>query len=207
MIILGLTGSIAMGKTMAARHFRREGVWVYDSDLAVHGLLSKGGGAVDIISKEFPGVIKNTAIDRNLLGELVFKNAIALRKLESILHPLVKEQQTKFLSNAAREHQKFTVLDVPLLFETGGDKNCDFTACVLAPTFLQYMRAMSRPKMTRAKLRGIIEFQIPNEKKCQRADFIIRSGLNIKTSLHDVKKIIALLKTKSGKAWQVGWGK
>ena len=207
MIKIGITGSIAMGKTTAARHFQRAGIWVYDSDLAVHGLLSKGGEAVDIISKDFPEVIKNRSVDRGLLGELVFNNKMAIRKLEAILHPLVRKQQIKFLSKATRNRQKFAVLDVPLLFETGGDKNCDFTACVSAPTFLQYMRAMRRPKMTRSKLRGIIEFQIPNEIKCQKADFIIRSGLSIKSSLYDVKTIIAFLKMKTSKSWKVGWGR
>ncbi|MDH5189329.1 MAG: dephospho-CoA kinase, partial [Rhodospirillaceae bacterium] len=136
-VVLGLTGGIGMGKTWAATAFRHFGVPVFDSDKAVHKLLGVGGGAVDAVLKKFPdaGVNSKTnlAIDRNKLGNVVFKDAKKLRTLESILHPLVENLQKNFIAHHARRRTRLVVLDIPLLFETGGETKTDFVVCVYAP--------------------------------------------------------------------------
>ncbi|MFQ5765669.1 MAG: dephospho-CoA kinase, partial [Rhodospirillales bacterium] len=125
MVILGLTGSIGMGKSTAAANFRRAGVPIHDADATVHALLAEGGEAVDAINALFPGVVVNGAVDRERVAVEVFSNAAALKRIESILHPMVRERERKFLGQAARQGRRLVVLDVPLLFETGGEKRCD----------------------------------------------------------------------------------
>ncbi|MBL96044.1 MAG: Dephospho-CoA kinase [Alphaproteobacteria bacterium MarineAlpha3_Bin5] len=196
MITLGLTGSIAMGKSTAATHFRRQGVRVYDADATIHKMLNRGGCAVSTVNQAFPGVALDGIIDRKALGDLVFSDKKALTTLESILHPLVKAKEIKFLKKANRDHQNLVVLEIPLLFETERQSEYDFVACVSSPPFIQYCRAMRRANMTLEKFKFICKNQLPNSEKCQRSDFIIHSGLSKSFSLKIVQQIIAKIRKK-----------
>ncbi len=161
MFVLGLTGSIGMGKTTAANYFRILKVPVYNSDIAVHSLLEPGGEAVPGVAEKFSGVLKGNRIDRNALGKQVFNNQDKLDLLESILHPLVRLKQKRFLVKSAIRKENLVVLEVPLLFETDGDKLCNAVAVVSAPNFIQEHRVMSRKDMTKKKFNGIMRRQMP----------------------------------------------
>ena len=174
MFILGLTGSIGMGKTAAARQFRRLGIPVHDSDAAVHGLMRKGGGAVAAVGKAFPGVVVDGAVDRKELGRRVYGDAAALKRLEAILHPMVRDSSRRFLGFHARQRTPAVVLDVPLLFETGGEFRCDAVAVVSAPYREQRRRVLARPGMTEQRFQEILDHQIPDYLKRRAADFVIR---------------------------------
>ena len=178
MIILGLTGSVGMGKSTAAREFRRMGVPVHDADKAVHRLLGRGGKAVAAVAAAFPGVEKGGAIDRAALGRLVFSDPAALKRLEAILHPLVRQAERAFLARARRRRRKLVVLDIPLLFETGGEARCDKVLVVSAPRRVQLARVMARPGMTAERLAGVEARQMPDAEKRRRADIIIETGLD-----------------------------
>ena len=192
MVILGLTGSIGMGKTVAARDFRRLGVPVHDADAAVHALMAPGGEAVAAVAAAFPGVENDGAIDRQALGADVFKDESALRRLEAILHPLVRRRTDAFLRRAARRRAPLVVLDVPLLFETGGERRCDAVACVTAPVWLQRRRVLARPGMTVEKLAAVSAKQMSDADKQRRADFLIQTGLGRGFSLRRIKAIVKI---------------
>jgi len=177
MKILGLTGSVGMGKSTAAAMLRRLGVPVYDADAAVHRMMSKGGAAVAAVAAAFPGVETQGAIDRRALGERVFGNDAAMKRLEAIIHPRVRDDEARFLHRMRRRRAKLVVMDVPLLFESGRDKRYDATMVVTAPAFLQRARVLARPGMTAAKLAAILVRQLPDAEKRRRADFIVPSGL------------------------------
>ena len=201
MFILGLTGSIGMGKTVAAGDFVRLGVPVHDSDATVHDLMSKGGDAVTEVADAFPGVLAKGAIDRGLLGKHVFGDDVALKRLEEILHPKVREREFAFLGWHARQRTSAIVLDVPLLFETGGQKRCDVVAVVSAPYREQRRRVLSRPGMTEERLAQVLAYQMPDIKKRQFADYIIHTGLGRMHSLQAIRQIITLIKQHKGKHW------
>jgi dephospho-CoA kinase len=171
--ILGLTGSIGMGKSTAASMLRRLGVPVFDSDAAVHRLLAKGGAAVAKVREAFPDVVKDGAVDRQALGARVFADPAALTRLEAIVHPLVRREERRFLRAAARRRAPVVVLDIPLLFESGGEGRCDASMLVTAPRAIQEARVLARPGMTRAKLAGIRARQMPESEKRKRADFVL----------------------------------
>lgn len=192
MKILGLTGSIGMGKSTAARMLRRLGVPVHDADCAVHVLMAKGGKAVAEVEAAFPGVVKDGAIDRAELGKRVFGDAAALKRLEGILHPLVRQVERAFLKRFARS--KLVVLDIPLLFETGGETRCDKVAVVSAPAFLQEQRVLKRPGMTRERLQAILAKQMPDGEKRRRADFVVPTGLGMRPALRHLKAIVTLMR-------------
>ncbi len=192
-IVLGLTGSIAMGKSVAAHTFRQFGVPIFDADAEVHRLLAQGGAAVAPIARLWPEVCANDTVDRGALGRRVFGDAEALKTLEAILHPMVGRGRTLFLRRAAARRVPIVVLDVPLLFETGGDRNCDYTAVVSAPPRVQWTRALRRPGMTRAKLSSILERQMPDRVKRRRADFVILTGLSKRYSRTAVGHILRTL--------------
>jgi len=177
MRVLGLTGSIGMGKTTAARMLRRMGLPVHESDAAVHRLMAPGGAAVAPIAAAFPGVVRNGAVDRALLGARVFADPALLRRLERIVHPLVRRASERFLKHARRQHRSLAVLDVPLLFEGGGDRRCDLVVVVSAPAFVQRARVLARPGMTEAKLAGILARQMSDAEKRRRADLVVPTGL------------------------------
>ncbi|MDO9363056.1 MAG: dephospho-CoA kinase [Sphingopyxis sp.] len=172
--ILGLTGSIGMGKSAAAVMFEREGVPVFDADAEVHRLQGPGGALVAAIEARFPGTTGPNGVDRQKLGQLVLGNTHELSALEAIVHPAVGKAQKRFLArNRARD---VVVLDIPLLFEKGGWRRVGAIAVVSAPAWMQTRRVMRRPGMTRAKLKAIRRLQVPDRVKRARADFVIETG-------------------------------
>ena len=177
MKILGLTGSVGMGKSTAAAMLRRMGVPVYDADAAVHRMMGPGGIAVAQVEAAFPGVTKNSAVNRRALGRRVFGNDAAMKRLEAIIHPLVRQDEARFLNDMRRRRAKLVVMDVPLLFESGRHRRYDATMVVTAPEFLQRARVLKRPGMTAATLAAIKARQMPDAEKRRRADFVIPSGL------------------------------
>jgi dephospho-CoA kinase len=195
MIILGLTGSIGMGKSTAAGVFRRLGVPVFDADAAVHRLLARGGRAVAEVEAAFPGTRHGDAIDRAALGRTVFGDRAALERLERILHPKVREDRGRFLQAARRRGEPVVVLDIPLLFETGGETACDATCVVTAPAYVQRDRVLRRAGMTEEKLAGILRRQVPDAEKRRRADFVVPTGLGKRHSLRHIAGIVRMLRT------------
>lgn len=199
MKILGLTGSIGMGKSTAARMLRRLCVPVHDADATVHRLLGKGGKAVAAVEAAFPGVVRDGAVDRAELGRQVFGDAAALRRLEAILHPLVRAAERDFLERHARRGTSLVVLDIPLLFETGGEDRCDRVAVVSAPAFLQVRRVLRRPGMTMARFKAIRAQQMPDADKRRRADFVIPTGLGMRPALRRLVQAVTLMRSGGGK--------
>jgi dephospho-CoA kinase len=191
MRILGLTGSIAMGKSTAARMLRRLGLPVHDADACVHRLFAAGGRAAGPISQAFPGVVESGAVDRDLLGKRVFGDPQALRKLEAIVHPLVRDERDRFLAMHRRRGTKMVVLDVPLLFEGGGERVCDAVVVVSAPRFLQRRRALARSGMTSGKLDTILARQMPDSVKRCRADIVIATGLGLADTFRRISRYLA----------------
>lgn len=194
MRVIGLTGSIGMGKSTAAGQLRRLGIPVHDADAAVHRLLGPGGQAVPLVAEAFPGSLNNGAIDRQALGAQVFSDPSALKRLEAILHPLVRAEERRFLAEMKRRGQDLVVLDVPLLFETGGQNRCDGVIVVSAPAFLQKQRVMARPGMTQEKFRAILAKQMPDAEKRRRADVVIPTGRGRAASLQRLKAAVTMLR-------------
>jgi len=190
MKILGLTGSIAMGKSTAAGMLRRLGVPVHDADACVHGLFAKGGRAVRPIEVAFPGAVVDGAVDRQKLGAMVFGKPDELKRLESIVHPLVRDARGAFLATHRRRKARLVVLDVPLLFETGGEKGCDAVMVVSAPRFLQRRRALARDDMTADKLDSILARQMPDHEKRRRADVVIATGLGFAETNRRIRRYL-----------------
>lgn len=195
-LVIGLTGSIGMGKTTVAAMFRALGVPVHDSDAVVHRLLGKDGRAVAAVAREFPGAVKNGAIDRRALGNIVFADKRALTRLESILHPMVREHQQRFLADARRRGKPLVVLDIPLLFETGGERRCDLVVVASAPPFVQSSRVLRRPGMTAEKYARILAHQVPDTRKRRLADFVVPTGLGKAASLRAVKDVVKVAKRR-----------
>lgn len=193
MKILGLTGSVGMGKSTAAAMLRRMGIPVYDADAAVHRMMRKGGIAVAPVAAAFPGVAKNGAIDRAALGKRVFGNDAAMKRLEAIIHPLVRADEARFLNDRRRRGTDLVVMDVPLLFESGRQKRYDATMVVTAPAFLQRARVMARPGMTPARFAAILKRQMPDAEKRRRADFIIPSGLGRAVTWRCLRRVLRKL--------------
>jgi dephospho-CoA kinase len=193
--VIGLTGSIGMGKSTAAAMFRRLGIPVHDADAAVHRLLARGGFAVKPVVAAFPGVVRGGAVDRAALGRRVFGDPAALRRLEAILHPLVRAASVRFLARTRGRRQDLAVLDVPLLFETGGEKRCDAVVVVSAPPFVQRGRVLARPGMTEARLAQILAQQMPDREKRARADFVVETGLGKRYTLCSIAEIISILRS------------
>lgn len=175
--VIGLTGSIGMGKSTAASMMRSMNIPVFDADKAVHSLMGAHGQALPALAQRFPKAVGPNGVDRQVLGELVFGDADALADLECILHPMVRRLRQLFLRAHASRRARCVVMDVPLLFETGGDKSCDAILVVTAPSFLQRQRVLSRPGMTEKKLAGILSRQLPDRDKQRQATTVITSGL------------------------------
>ncbi|WP_419903171.1 dephospho-CoA kinase [Kiloniella sp.] len=193
MYVLGLTGSIGMGKSTAAEMFRRLHVPVHDADATVHKLMSKNGAAVRDIQAKFPSVVINGAVDRKRLGDEVFGNPTKLTELEAILHPLVRKKMYHFLSRYAHQRRKLVVLDIPLLFETKGYRFCDGVLVVSSPEFLQDQRVLSRKGMTESKYRSILSKQTPDAEKRALADYVIKSNQGMRYSYLRVKELVDVL--------------
>ncbi|MPY73048.1 MAG: dephospho-CoA kinase [Alphaproteobacteria bacterium] len=201
MLVIGLTGSIGMGKSTAAGMLRRLGVPVHDSDAAVHRLIGRGGRAVRRIGDAFPGVVKEGAVDRAALGARVFGDPAALKRLEAILHPMVAAEKGRFLRRWASRRRWSVALDVPLLYETKGDRHCDATILVSAPAFIQANRVLRRPGMTRARLDEIRARQMPEAEKKRRATYIVPTGLGYRLTFHRLAEIVATFSCRHGKHW------
>lgn len=199
--MIGLTGSIGMGKSTAATMLRQMGVPVYDADAAVHALQAPGGAALPPIEAAFPGVVKNGVLDRQALGARVFGDKKALRRLEAIVHPLVAQRQRAFLKRAARRGVPLVVLDIPLLFEGRGERRVDATMVVTAPAFLQRRRVLARPGMTAEKFAGILRQQVPDATKRQLATVIIPTGLGLAPTRAALARAVAALERRPGRCW------
>jgi len=194
-IVVGLTGSIGMGKSAAARTLRRLGVPLFDADAEVHRLLGPGGDAVGPVEAVFPGV-RNEAggIDRPRLGRFVFGDPPALRRLEGILHPMVRRAERRFVAQACARRERLAVLDIPLLFETGGDERCDYVLVVSAPLRLQRERVMRRPGMSENRFADILGAQVPDREKRRRADFVVATALGRGVAFRRLKAIVRTLR-------------
>ncbi|MEM7119912.1 MAG: dephospho-CoA kinase [Pseudomonadota bacterium] len=205
MFVLGLTGSIGMGKSTAAAMFRRQGAAVHDADAVVHALLGPGGAAVVPVAAAFDGVVEGVGqtahIDRKALGAQVFDDGEALTRLEKILHPMVREAEDRFLRLMTRRGDHLVVLDIPLLFETGAQVRCDAVAVVSAPAFVQEARVLSRPGMTPERLADIRARQMPDTEKRRRADFVLPTGLGKATTLRAIGTVVRLVATQAGHTW------
>lgn len=191
MKILGLTGGIGMGKSTAAAFLRQIGVPVYDADRAVHALLAPGGAAVKPVARAFPAAKVGKNISRQKLGKLVFGKPQALRRLEAILHPMVRMQEKAFLRQMRARRARLVVLDIPLLYETGGDKRCDAVVVVWAPPAVQRQRVLRRSGMDARRFETIRAQQMPDQAKRARADFAVPSGLGRATTRRALRRVIA----------------
>ena len=189
MIVLGLTGSIGMGKSTTAKMFREAGVPVHDSDETVHRLYA--GKAAPLIEEAFPGTVQDGAVDRGLLAAQVLGRPEAMKKLETIIHPLVRADADAFVARHRDATTPLVVLDIPLLFETGGRSRVDKVVVVTAPAEVQRERVLARPGMTEEKLAAILASQVPDAEKRRQADFIIDSSQGLEAARVEVARIIS----------------
>jgi len=198
MILVGLTGSIGMGKSTVLGMFARLGARVWNADDAVHRLYAKGGAAVRPLTKDFPEAIAGGAVDREKLAGLVLGAPEKLKRLEAIVHPLVAADREEFLARARREGAEIVVLDVPLLFEKGYAAGFDAVVVVSAPTKVQRVRVLARPGMSEAKFAALLGQQIPDAEKRKRADYVIDTGQALEASEAEVETVMADLRTRFG---------
>jgi dephospho-CoA kinase len=189
MMILGLTGSIGMGKSTTAQMFAEAGVPVHDADAAVHRLYS--GEAVPLIEAAFPGSTSDGKVDRDRLAAQVVGKPDALKRLEAIVHPLVGQARDRFLADAEKAGAKLAVLDIPLLFETAGERLCDAVVVVSAPPEVQRERVLARPGMTVERFEGLLARQVPDAEKRARADFVVDTSRGLDAARAQVADIVA----------------
>ena len=194
MITVGLTGSIGMGKSTTAAMFAAEGVPVYDADAEVHALYARGGAAVEPLEAAFPGVVVDGAVDRARLSQQVVGKPDELKRLEAIVHPLVGESRIGFFQKAVADAADIVILDIPLLFETGGEKRMDAVVVVSAPAYLQRQRVLARPGMDEAKLDAILARQMADAEKRARAHFVIDTSLGLEPARQQVRDVLARLR-------------
>lgn len=194
MIVLGLTGSIGMGKTTTAQMFRDEGCPVFDADATVHALYDRGGAAVPIIKAVFPDAIKEGAVDRKILGAHMREDPLNLEVLESFIHPLVGQRRAEFFVQAKADGADIVVLDVPLLFETGGHKKVDKIVVVTAPADIQKKRVMAREGMTEPLFETLLARQTPDHIKREQADFLIFTHIGLEHAREQVQDILRELR-------------
>ena len=197
MMILGLTGSIGMGKSTTARLFAEEGVPVHDADAAVHALYE--GEAAPLVEAAFPGTTRDGKVDRARLGQAVVGKPDAMKRLETIVHPLVAQARDRFLAKARAAGAPVVVLDIPLLFETGGEKLVDAVVVVSAASEIQRQRVMERPGMTAEKFEALLAKQTPDAEKRRRADYIVDSGQGIEPARDQVREILKKIATMAPK--------
>jgi len=197
MIVLGLTGSIGMGKSTTALMFKEFGIAVHDADATVHRLYA--GKAAPLVEATFPGSADENGVDREKLAKFVVGNEVQMKKLEAIIHPLVRTEEEKFLSRAKVADANLVILDIPLLFETGGEKRVDGVVVVTAPQSVQRQRVLAREGMNEEKFSAILARQYPDDKKRQNADFIINTSKGMESARDEVVSIIE--QVQSGK-WQ-----
>lgn len=195
-IILGVTGSIAMGKSTVTKMFETSGAATTNADQIVHDLYTSDADVIAYIQANWPSAVAEGKVDRKKLGAAVFGDDVAIKKLEHLLHPKVKQTEEDFVLQAREEGKWLAVLDIPLLYETGAEKRCDYVAVASSPYEIQKARALSRPNMTAEKFEQILARQVPDAEKRARADFIVDTGKTLLHSESDVKKIIKTLKGK-----------
>lgn len=193
MIVVGLTGSIAMGKSTTAAMFAEAGAAVFDADAAVHALYGPDGEAARAIADAFPGVVGPQGVDRGALGARVREDAEAFARLEAIVHPLVAAQRRRFLADAKAEGRVVAVLDIPLLFETGAEQSVDVVIVASAPAETQRERALARPGMTPEAFQAIVDRQLPDAEKRARADFVVDTGEGLEAARTQVARIMTQL--------------
>ncbi len=196
MKIIGLTGSIGMGKSTTAAMFREAGIPVYDADAAVHDLYDVGGAAVGPVGEAFPGVVKDGRVDREALRQRVLGQPEELKRLNAIVHPLVGLDRVGFLKNAEADGCDWVVFDVPLLFETGGHANVDAVVVVSAPPEMQRERVLARPGMTPERLDAILAQQMADAEKRARAHYVVDTGRGLDAAREQVAAIVAELRGK-----------
>lgn len=190
MVVLGLTGSIGMGKSTTARFFAEAGVPVHDADAAVHRLYA--GEAVPLVEAAFPGVSSEAGIDRGELAKRVVADPEALKRLEAMIHPLVKREEERFLADAERAGAQVAVLDIPLLFETGAERRVDAIVVVTAPPDMQRDRAFGRAGMTEKKFEALLTKQMPDVEKRRRADFVVDTSKGFDFARRQVRAILQM---------------
>jgi dephospho-CoA kinase len=200
MFLLGLTGSIGMGKSETGRMFRRLGTPVYDADAVVAALYVQGGAAVEPIGAAFPGATRNGAVDRAALSQAL-TGPEAWQRLEAIVHPLTAKAERAFLEAQAAKGTPVAVLDIPLLYETGGEGRMDAVVVVSASPGIQRARALARPGMTPAKLDAILARQLPDVEKRARADFVIETGRGLDYALEQVRRVQGAVAQRPARAW------
>ena len=202
MYLIGLTGSIGMGKTQTAALFEEEGVPRYDADAAVHGLYEVGGAAVGPIGEMFPEAVRDGVVDRAALGRIVLKDGAKLAALEKMVHPLAGATQVDFLNAQMAAGATHVLLDIPLLFETGGHEIVDCVVVVSAPPDIQRARVLERPGMTEEKFADILAKQVPDSDKRAAADFIVDSSVSVADAHRQVKEILAAVRDRKGTVLQ-----
>ncbi len=193
MFVIGLTGSVGMGKSTTAGFFVEAGVPVHDADAAVHRLYA--GEAVPLIEAAFPGTTLGGTVDRNLLARRVLGDPAALKTLEAIVHPLVHASERRFLAEAEARGEMVVVLDIPLLFETGGEERVDAVVVVSAPPQVQRARVLERPGMTAEKFEAILAKQMPDAEKRRRADFVVDTSQGFEAARAQVRAVLAAVAT------------
>ena len=194
MIVVGLTGSIGMGKSTTAQMFADAGAPVYDADAEVRRLYAPGGVAVPLIEAAFPGVVQGSGVDRGLLAERVLGDAEALARLNGLVWPLMGAARAEFFERARAAKATVVVLDIPLLLETGGEKNVDAVVVVSAPAEMQRDRVLARPGMSPAKFEAILAAQMPDADKCGRAHFVVDTSQGLEPARRQVEAIMAALR-------------
>jgi dephospho-CoA kinase len=200
MLVIGLTGSIGMGKSAAAKHFAKRGVPVYDADAEVHRLYE--GEAVAAIAATFPEAVHEGKVDRALLAHEVAGSPQKLTQLENIVHPMVVKAEIDFLREQEKRGAELAVLEIPLLFETGADSRVDVTVVVSAPEAVQKARVLARPGMTEAKLAGLLKRQLLDTEKRIRADFVVDTGTTLADMQAQIDKVIESLKGRKGRVME-----
>ena len=201
-IVVGLTGGMGMGKSTAAGVFRRAGIAVFDADAAVHALQRRGGGAVAAIASLFPGTVRDGAVDRDLLRARVVGDEDALLHLESVLHPLVRHEECRFVACARRARRSMVVLDVPLLLESGGQARVDLVVVVSAPASVQRVRARRRGRMGEAQIDAVLARQMPDAAKRRLADVVVHTGLSRAHAGRPLRRLIVRLRQAPRRAPQ-----
>ena len=194
MKIIGLTGGLGMGKSTAAAAFRRARLPVFDADCAVHRLQAAHGRAVPAIAALVPGAVRDGRIDRATLRAAVIADPLAMRRLEALIHPLVRDEQRRFLARARARGARWAVLDIPLLFEAGGWRQCDLLVVVSAPRAAQLRRIRRRRRMSGSEAACLIARQMPDAQKRRRADLVIRTGLSRWHSLRQIRRLLRRLR-------------
>ena len=203
MLVVALTGSIGMGKSTVAAHLRARGLPVFDADAEVHRLYA--GPAVPLIEAAFPGTTRVGEVDRVALTRALISDSGGFKRLEAIVHPLVQESEKAFLQAAAHSGATMAVLEVPLLFETGGERRVDVSVVVSAPAQVQRERVLARPGMSEAKLAQLLARQIPDDEKRSRADFVVDTGTTVAETLAQVDRLLESLQGRVGSALQKHW--